>query len=488
VLLTGFDFGLVGGWIVTSVEFLLRIIAIIWIPRNRRPQTAAAWLLAILFIPELGWLAFWLFGSRRVGRGRRARLAEVNRYIRESMRDEFRSERAAWPPWLPGVVRLNRSLGAMPIVAGNSAAFLPDYDEALTAMTAAVGDAKRIVHAEFYILILDRTTQPFFDALAAAAARGVTVRVLLDHVANLRLPGFRRTKRFLRDHGIRWELMLPLQPYRLKWQRPDLRNHRKLLVIDGEVAFTGSQNLIDASYNKLGNRRRGLRWKDLMVRCEGPIVGGIDALFITDWYSETGELLTGETPPQERVTDTAGIEAQVVPSGPGFADENNLRLFNSLVYAAQRHLVICSPYFVPDDSMLYAITTAAQSGVEVELFVSEVGDQFMVFHAQRSYYETLLAAGVRIWLYEAPTILHAKHVTVDDEVAVFGSSNLDMRSFSLNYELSILVRSPELVAQLRDIEQDYRAHSRELTLDAWLARNALSQVFDNVMRLTAGLQ
>jgi len=484
-----FDWGPVLTWVLFVIDLLLRVFAIFWIPRNRRPQTAAAWLLAVLLIPELGWIAFLLFGSRRVPRRRRERQAEVNRFIRESTNDEYVSDAAEWPDWLAPIVHLNRTLGAMPIVDGNAVTFHPDYEEAIARMTDAVNAAERTVHAEFYIFSLDATTQAFFDALAAAVARGVSVRVLLDHVANLRQPGFRKTKRFFDEHAISWQLMLPIQPFKGKWQRPDLRNHRKLLVVDGTVAFTGSQNMIDSSYDKKGNIRRGLHWKDIMVRFEGPIVGGIDALFVTDWYSETGEVLGGEEIAlPERVPDAPPLDAQVVPSGPGFAGENNLRLFNSLLYAAREKVIITSPYFVPDDSMLYAITTVAQSGLDVQLFVSEIGDQFMVFHAQRSYYEYLLRAGVRIWLYQAPTILHAKHLTIDDDVAVVGSSNMDMRSFSLNYEISVMVRSPSFVRQLRGIEEDYRTHSRELTLDEWLRRSAWSKALDNVMRLTAALQ
>jgi cardiolipin synthase len=300
--------------------------------------------------------------------------------------------------------------------------------------------------------------------------------------------GYKKMKRRLSRIGVLWAPMLPVQPLKGKWQRPDLRNHRKLLVIDGLVAFTGSQNFIDSSYNLKANLRRGLHWKDLMARFEGPIVTGINALFVTDWYSETDELLTRETEDIAHIEHADPMDAQVVPSGPGFEGENNLRLFNALIYAATKKVIITSPYFVPDDSMLYAITTAAQSGLDVQLFVSEVADQFMVYHAQRSYYETLLRAGVRIWLYPAPTVLHAKHFTIDDEVAVVGSSNMDMRSFSLNLEISVMVRSKDFVNDMRELEQTYRELSRELTLDEWMKRSRVSATLDNVMRLTAALQ
>jgi len=480
---------LIIGAFLLLVDFAIRVLSLVIIPRNRRPQTATAWLLAIFLIPYFGFLLFLLIGSRRLPKKRRVKQQEINRYIIETTEGIERVSRdTPWPSWLEPVVELNRKLGAMPLVGGNAAKLYPDYDASLAAMTEEVGRARRYVHAEFYILAFDPTTTPFFDALEAAVKRGVTVRVLLDHVASLRSPGYRKTTRKLTSIGVQWQLMLPVRPIRGEWRRPDLRNHRKLLILDGEIAFTGSQNMVDRSYNKRGNLKRGLQWKDLMVRFEGPIVAGINALFVTDWYSETDELLLRETEPTPLEPTASPLDAQVVPSGPGFEGENNLRLFNSLLYAAQERIIITSPYFVPDESMLYAITTAAQSGLDVQLFVSEIGDQPVVYHAQRSYYEELLKAGVKIWLYRAPTVLHAKHFTIDDQVAVIGSSNMDMRSFSLNLEISVMVRGAKFVQSIRDLEESYRENSRELTLDEWMTRPFKSRVLDNVARLTAAVQ
>jgi cardiolipin synthase len=472
---------------VAVVDFFVRLVCLIYVPRNRRPQTATAWLLAIFFLPPyIGVTLFLLLGSRRLPKGRREKQTEINAFITETTEgiEDVKHDH----PWLDPVVELNRHLGAMPLVGGNTAKLYGTYDETLVAMTEAINAATKWVHAEFYILALDKTSAPFFDALENAAKRGLEVRVLLDHVAGLRQVGYHRTVRRLRRSGVKWSLMLPVQPLRGKWQRPDLRNHRKILVLDGNVAFTGSQNVIDSSYNKRGNVRRGLHWKDLMVRFEGPIVAGINALFVTDWYTETDELLMREanTVPRPRHQET--LDAQVVPSGPGFDGENNLRLFNSLLYLAQERIIITSPYFVPDESMLYAITTAAQSGIDVQLFVSEIGDQPVVYHAQRSYYEELLRAGVRIWLYKAPTVLHSKFFTIDDEVAVIGSSNMDMRSFSLNLEISVMIHGKSFVDDLRKIEQEYRDTSRELFLDDWMQRPRAAAVLDNVARLTAAVQ
>jgi cardiolipin synthase len=482
------EVGVVLGIVALVLDIAIRVLALIFVPRNRRPQTALAWLLLIWLQPYLGILFFWVFGRARLPRNRRRRQREVNEYILETTEGFDRVKRdPPWPPWLEPIVNLNRSLGAMPLVGGNVAEMWADNQVSLDHMIEDIGTAEKTLHVEFYILSLDGTTQPFFDALKAAHDRGVTVRVLLDHLGNFPYPGYRRTIRWLKKSGVQWHLMLPFQPWRLLVQRPDLRNHRKLLVIDGQVAYTGSQNIIETPYQKRGNRRRGLHWKDYMARFEGPVVAGIDALFVTDWYSETGEVLLREAAPARRSGD-GELDCQVIPSGPGFAGENNLRTFNSLVYAAQERIVLVSPYFVPDDSMLYAITTAAQSGLDVQLFVSEIGDQFFVFHAQRSYYEQLLRAGVRIFRYARPTILHAKHFTIDDQISVIGSSNLDMRSFTLDLEISVMVRGGTFLEELREIEDEYRANSKELTLEEWMARPLYRRILDHVARLTAAVQ
>jgi cardiolipin synthase len=190
-------------------------------------------------------------------------------------------------------------------------------------------------------------------------------------------------------------------------------------------------------------------------------------------------------PGAQWVTD---VSLQVVPSGPGVRGERNLRMFTSLIHAATHRVSITSPYFVPDESLLYAVTTAALRGVDVELFVSEAADQFMVGHAQASYYSALLEAGVDIRLYPAPLLLHSKHLTVDDDVAVIGSSNMDLRSFALNYEVSMLMVGREVVGKMRTVEDGYRVLSRHLTVEEWQNRSPLTRYVDNVMRLTAGLQ
>lgn len=475
--------------LVGVVDLIVRITAIIVIPRNRRPTAAMAWLLAIYFIPFVGVFLFLLIGNPRLPRKRRRMQDQINQYIHETSEHlDFGTLRPHAPEWFTSTVTLNRTLGAMPLAGDNAAHLIADYRTSLDEQAEAIRAATRYVHVEFYILQTDASTDNFFRALEEVRARGVTVRVLMDHWANRGKPFYKQTLRRLTAMGAHWELMLPVQPLRGRYQRPDLRNHRKLLVVDGRVAYMGSQNITDSTYNLRRNIRRGLHWVDLMVRVEGPVVASINAVFLSDWFSETGETLTDEIDLFSVQSGPGDLDCQIIPSGPGFEFQNNLKLFLSLMYAAQRRLIIVSPYFVPDESMLLAITTACQRGVDVQLFVSEEGDQAVVYHAQRSYYESLLRAGVRIWMYRKPYILHSKSMTIDDEVGVIGSSNMDMRSFGLNLEISMLVRGEEYVREMRDVEQMYRELSRELTLEEWQKQPLRSTVLDNLARLTSALQ
>lgn len=475
--------------VLAIAHVLLSVIAILVISARRRPTTAIAWALMIIFVPYLGALAFFLVGFSRLPRRRREKQREVSQAILDRTEGLDRvGHRDEWPVWLGSAVRLNEQLGALPMVGGTRAELIDDYDAAIAAMVADIDTAQQYVHVEFYILTLDATTEPFFAALERACERGVTVRVLSDHLMAVLSSARTETLGRLAAMGAEWHGMLPLRPLRGQWQRPDLRNHRKLVVVDGRVGHTGSQNMIAAHYGKKKAIRRGLRWKEVMVRLEGPVVRELDAVFVTDWFSETDELLPLDTSPVVLPDDPALLDAQVLPSGPSFENDNNLKLYTTLIHKAEKQVSITSPYFVPDESIQLAIITAATRGLLVELYVSEIGDQFFVYHAQRSYYEDLLRAGVRIYLYRAPTVLHSKHFTIDDDVAIVGSSNMDIRSFSLNMEVSVMVHGADFVQRMRAIEASYRAESRELLLDEWVRRPWAEKARDSLARLTSSLQ
>ncbi|MDE0546478.1 cardiolipin synthase [Microbacterium sp. C7(2022)] len=471
------------------VNLVVVIIALIVLPRRRKPTAAMAWLLAIFLFPFVGIVLYLLIGNIRLPKKRRLAQQKMDDIIRERATVGAAALAPEWPPHFRTIVEQNHTLTQLPAQPGNRAELFGDYEQSIIEMARAMDSAKRFIHVEFYIVSFDDTTAPFFAAMERAVARGVTVRLLADHVASRRVAKADETFAELDRIGVKWEWMLPVMPFKGKYQRPDLRNHRKLVVVDGTVAFVGSQNLIDRSYNSPKNISRGLKWQELVARFEGPVVASVDAVFLTDWMIETGELLEDEHVAASDVpaVDDAALVCQLVPSGPGYDTENNLRLFLSLIHSASEKVIITSPYFVPDEAMVYAITTACQRGLEVQLFVSEVGDQGLVYHAQRSYYETLLEAGVRIFLYPGPFILHSKHFSIDEDVAVIGSSNMDIRSFSLNMEISMMVRGESFVADMRAVEQGYRDISRELTLEQWRQEPAKSTFLDGVARLTSAL-
>ncbi|SJM56068.1 cardiolipin synthase [Gulosibacter sp. 10] len=488
--------------VLYAVNILIVIVTLFTIGHNRRPMTSVAWLLAIALIPYVGLLLFLLFGTNHLPKFRRRRQAEFEQILR-SATEQLRNEVGLTPipEQLRPISQLAENLTAIPHLSGNRLEIKTSYDETIDAMAAEIDRAQDYVHVIFYAMGYDEVTEGFFDALERAVRRGVTVRVLYDQVGSFRYPGYRRLKRRLDAIGCEWHRLYSIWPWESGWQRIDLRNHRKLVVVDGRVAWMGSQNLIARDYHRKPNRQHGqMLWQDLMLRVAGPMALGVDAVFRSDWYVETGHLAEdGEDPTTLEFADldasdrAAGHEVelhdcQLVPSGPGYEHENNLRLFAQLLYQARERVVIASPYFAPDDSMRYAITTAVQRGVEVHLHVSEVGDQLFTQHAQQSYYEELLRVGVHVWLYRAPYILHSKHMTVDGEVSMVGSSNMDMRSFTLNAEMMLIVYGQRFAERMAWVEHFYRVHSRKLTLDEWLARPRMHVAFDDLCRLTSVVQ
>lgn len=491
------------GWVLVGLDYSLKIIALGYVPSQRKPTSAMAWLLAIFLVPFLGIALFMLIGSPYINRRRHKIQNNANELLRTVSRDE-----PDYPaghrlsPEQRSLVSLNRRLTAMPATSGTVIDVHSDYDRTITRMAEAVDRADHYVHVQIYITAWDRTTDVFFRALERAVARGVTVRLMFDHVGSWKYPGYRTLGRRLDAIGVQWLLMLPLQPWRWRFRRPDLRNHRKLLVIDGHTGFMGSQNMIDASYLMKGNVKEGRHWVDNMVEVTGPVVMMLDSVFAVDWFTECGEELPLLSPsesaewlanaPKGNAPDAvpgAGSDMlQIVPSGPGFDTEPNLRLFTSVVHHAKSSLILVSPYFIPDESLLEAVTTAAYRGVTVELFVSEKADQGLVEHAQSSYYAELLEAGIRILRYPYPAVLHSKFIIADDEVVCTGSSNMDMRSFGLNYEITLMSVEGTLLRRMTDLAADYRDACTELTTEEWDRRPRLRRYVDNVARLTSALQ
>ncbi|GAA1166392.1 Cardiolipin synthase [Corynebacterium glaucum] len=474
------------------VDYAIKFVMIGIVPGNRKPSEANAWLLLILLLPIVGLPLYLLMGSKLISR-RRHRIQNQANDALNNVHGEISDYPAELPAETASLVRLNRTLTGYPALYAHAPYLWTDYDLTMRRIAQLIDGSVSSVDLEIYAVAWDDTTAPVFEAMERAVARGVHVRLLFDHIGSQKYPGFRRLKRRLTEIGVDWHMMLPLDPLRGRWRRPDLRNHRKVIVFDGEVAMIGSFNLIDRSYLMPGHVRHGRQWVDAFVELSGPVVTSIESMFAVDWFTESGEVM--ELTPPEQIDDASALDVnvvQLVPSGPGFLTEPNLRMFNAMIHHTRDHLVLCSPYFVPEDSLLEAITSACYRGVRVDLLVGEKADQFMVQHAQSAYYQQLLQAGVHIWEFPAPYVLHTKFALADPgsdaAVGVVGSSNMDIRSFSLNYESSLFIAGGSLLPRLFELAENYLSVSRELTLEVWDRRPWYRRYVDNVMKLTSAVQ
>jgi cardiolipin synthase len=477
-------------WIVIWFVFIL--LGLYFVPPNRKPSSATAWLMLIFLFPLPGLIVFWLIGSPKLPRARRLKQRKMDELVAravETARDNPKLGDLLAPQvperYLP-YANLSAELGGMPAFDGNSVEVIPEYADVFKRIVEDIDRAERYVHVQFYIISRDDETEGVFQALERAHDRGVVVRVMLDDVGSKGYPTTKDTDAGLGKSGFGYQRILPLRLFDGQWSRPDLRNHRKIVVIDGQIAYTGSMNLIRRNYF----RKDGMYYDEMVARASGPIAAQLAAVFVTDWYCETDVLLSRATAQETDGWPQPAGESlcQVLPSGSGHDDENNLKLFTAMIHGARRKLTLVNPYFVPDDALMVAICSAAQRGVDVTMINSEAPDQFMVYHAQRSFYDELLRCGVKIRLYKAPVLLHSKFMTIDDEIAMIGSSNFDMRSFHLNLEVSLVCYERQVVTDLRAVEATYLERSLVLSREQWATRPARVKLFENIMRLTAALQ
>jgi cardiolipin synthase len=467
-------------WIFFLSEWTIRAVLLIVVPFRRTPSAAKGWLLLIFFEPWIGLLFYLLFGQARLARSQRKRMKRL-REILAGIDARFRNHPHIFHPdvgpTLSHAVTLAEKLGHSPILGGNSVEMLPDYNGTFARLAADIDHAQHHVHLLYYIFEDDRVTAPVIEALGRAAARGVVCRVLADAIGSR--PGLRTLAPRLSARGVAIHGMLPVGLVPWRYARIDLRNHRKIAVIDGRIGYTGSQNMVDPEF------KLGFVYEDLVVRVTGPVVLELQQVFIADWFKETGEVLGGEAELPDPLV-TGEVAAQVLPSGPAFPLQNNQRLFVALIHGARKRVVLTTPYFIPDEPLLHAMQSAALRGVEFHLVVSEHGDKAIVTLAQRSYFEELLETGVRIHLYKG-NLLHAKHLSVDDAVAIVGTSNLDIRSFALNAEVMLMLYDRDLTLQLAAHEERYFASSHLLTKTEWGRRSFARKVCQNLARLLSPL-
>ncbi len=459
-----------------------------------RPATgvALAWLTTVALLPVVGVVLYLLFGERRTGSRRAERFAAHMVDTEDWMRGIRDQEGTAvdWsghPPRFEGMGLLGRSSAGYPAVAGNSLVILDGAEEILRAIIADIDSANTSLHMAFYIWHSGGTADEVVGAVVRAAERGVLCRILVDTLGSSAWLKGRQPGR-LREAGVEVRRALAVQPLTTPFKRGDLRLHRKIVIVDGDVAYTGSMNLVDPRFFKQ-DADVG-QWIDAMVRLRGAAVEPLFGTLLSDWCLETGEdiVAVAQAAGIHHVPRAGSADVQVIPSGPGQSrmEDGILQMLLKMIYTATNEIILTTPYFVPDDSMLRALRSAAAQGVRVDLIVPANGDSFLVRHASRSYYEELMEVGVHIQEFHGG-LLHTKSITVDGITSMFGTVNLDMRSLWLNYEVTLFVYERGFTSSLRDLQQQYLDDCTEVDLDSWLSRPIGPRLLENTVRLISPL-
>jgi cardiolipin synthase A/B len=483
---------------VDSLVLTLGLLAVDWVIRLglgvrvilRRGTVGftLAWLAVILLLPVLGGILYLLLGERRLGFRRARRIVELRGPYQEwldLLGKDYPCEDIVLSPGAEMIRSQARGTVGIPALPGNSLELLGQPAAFFDRLIADIDEAKSSVHMEFFIWQPGGRANEVADALVRAAERGVTCRLLIDDVGGRALLESRQRER-LKQAGIRVVSMLEVGIIRALFARMDLRNHRKIVVIDGSIAYTGSQNLADP---EIFRQKAGVgKWIDAMVRLTGPAVEALQVTVLADWEFETHEGVdrNAEAYDVHRNEHTGDALVQVVPSGPGLAPLAIHELILTALYSARKELVLTSPYFIPDDAMIKALLSAVARGVKVTLQVPRYPDGKIVKRAAEAYFDELMEGGVRILRFEGG-LLHTKAITIDGEIALFGSVNLDMRSFYLNFEISLVVFESGFASQVRALQAQYETQSQVLDLERWRARPFLLRFVQHSCQLLSPL-
>jgi cardiolipin synthase len=442
------------GWpLVTAlVSAWALVMAGVILLERRSAAATMAWLLALVFLPIVGLIAYRLIGPQRLQR-KKLRRVFGRRMVREAI--EALGELGAHQPEDLQLALVPMRVGeAAPLRAEEVDVYL-DGVAAYRAIELAIEAARHHVHVEYYIWEPDQIGTRLRDLLVERARAGVEVRTILDGTGCNKLR--RSFLRPMRDAGVQIAWFNPVSLRRLRRQRADFRTHRKTVVCDGRVGFTGGMNVTDVHSAELCPTY----WRDTHVRLRGGAVLSMQRVFMEDWFFAAEKLppLSGEYFP---APDHAGEHiVQIVSSGPDSDAFAVHKLFFSALAQARERVWATTPYFVPDEPILTAMITAALRGVDVRLIVPKKGDSRLVDFAARSYFPELVAAGVRIYEY-GPRFIHAKTMVIDDDVAIIGTANLDNRSFRLNFELAaVMYGGPTAVTLMAAFVEDMTG-SREL--------------------------
>jgi cardiolipin synthase len=453
----------------------------------RRPPigVSLAWLAVIFSVPLVGALAYLLFGEKRLGRKRSKRIQAIVpefSHWQETLKARYDSSAMRLESWTGPYIHYGERVLGFPVLPGNEIELLSDCNSIFERIIQDIAAARCSVELCFYIWHTEGRSVDVVEALIRAAGRGVECRVLVDAVGSKAFLEGAAVGR-LRGAGVEVVSALPIGVFSGLVARTDLRNHRKIAVIDDRVAYAGSQNLVDPAFFKQG-AGVGI-WVDAMVRIMGPAAASLGGIFQLDWSVETGSAFCA--PALEFLdVEAEGAMVQTIPSGPDLQPEAIHQLLLMAIYSARHEIVMTTPYFVPDESILTALLTVALRGVQITLIVPANNDSLLIRYASVAHFDQLMSAGVDIALFKGG-LLHTKSLAIDGEISVFGSVNLDMRSLWLNFEISLLVYDREFTRRLRVLQHSYLQDSDRLDLDSWRRRPAWRRFTEDTFRLLSPL-
>jgi cardiolipin synthase len=479
--------------VAMSVAVSVLTVAAVLLDRRCRSQSAMSWVLLVIIAPLVGPIIYWIFGTAWLSKKRELAYARVAAERREMrLREEAAgaaSGRRTAREAVLGAIDADQQLLAVQAASisgdfpagGNDIEIFVEADELFEQLADDIDRAERQVHIEFYIALDDPTSERVFAALERAAQRGVACRLLLDDVGSRAFLRGPRVER-LRAAKVQVAEALPVGLIRRGFSRIDLRNHRKIVVIDRTVGYIGSHNLAAKDFKV---KEKYAPWIDATMRVRGPAVNDLQKIFVEDWFLETDEVLVNLVGAASLDGHTPAI-AQVIGTGPATYESAMPQLILSIVHLAEREVVLTTPYFVPDEPALAALLTAARRGVRTVLVVPEHNDSLLVKLASRKFFQRLLDAGVEIWQYRGG-LLHAKTIVVDGKTCLMTSANLDRRSFELNLEASLVVYDAETSDKLRAVQEGYLAKSRRILAKDWYARPAWKRLIENAVGLLSPL-
>ena len=472
----------VAGWlflleVVVTVATLMSVLHL-----KREPMSAIAWSLAVIMLPLVGPLLFLVFGYQSVARPIKRKRHRKTKYrsLATNLPPGAQQDAAAPTLDVPGrwevLAKLAHHADGFPVTAGNRVELYHLGETAYAAMLAAIGAAKHHVHIEFFIFRPDETGRRFVAALTLAARRGVEVRFLYDSLGSHALS--RRLFKALVAAGGKVNGFLPLLNPLYRF-RVNLRNHRKILVVDGRVGFTGGLNIGDEYVGKVP---RFGPWRDTHLRLEGPAAESLQRVFLEDWHFATEEAARGPKYYPDHVPHPRSSLVQIVHSGPDAEYKAIRETYFAGILRGRKRVWIASPYYVPDAGLRDALMLAGRSGVDVRLLCLFRPDHWVAYLAARYYWPELLAAGVKVYQY-GRGMMHSKYVLVDGEWASVGSANLDNRSLLLNYEVNALIYDPKVIAEMEEQYLNDLEWSVRIDPDVFAKRPAVARLAENAARL-----